>query len=402
MKLPVISAKHSLHNKRILLRVDWNVPLDGSLEGEHLQKIEQSLHTVREYASRGARLVLVTHLGRPQGVDRHYSTRDLARTAGKMSGLKIEWRKESLVDAKELTKLQKDIDAAPAGSVFLLENIRFYPGEEKNDLKLAKSLASLADVYVNDAFAACHRSHASIVGAAKLLPHFAGPNLCAEIQSLQKIYTSPKQPFVVVLGGAKLETKLPLIQGLVKQASAVYLGGAMVIPCLAAKGYRVGATQVSPNELRLAKSIIKHKQIHLPEDAVVAGKIAAGVHPHVVSVDRVGAKEKIGDIGPATVRVWAEAMRKAKTILWNGSLGVAEIPAFSHGSLMVARHLASRSRGKTYGVVGGGDTVPLAFATGMSEWFDHISMGGGAMLEAIVLKGKLPGIVALLAASKKR
>ena len=401
MKLPVISPKQSLHGKRILMRVDWNVPLGLSLKGEHLQKIEQSLRVIHDYASRGARVILVTHLGRPKGVDRRYSTRELWKMVRHLSPLKIEWRKESLTNTTERAKLQKDIEASAAGNIFLIENIRFYPGEEKNNVALAKALASLADMYVNDAFAVSHRPHVSIVGAAKLLPHTAGPNLCAEVEAMEKLLV-PKRPFVVILGGAKLETKLSLIQTLVKQATAVYVGGAMAIPCLAAKGYRVGATRVSPNDLRAAKAIIKHKNVFLPLDVVVATKIEPHVHPHAVTVDHVGAKEKIGDIGPATVRAWAKAMQTAKTILWNGPLGVAEIPAFSHGSLMIARLIASRSRGKTYGVVGGGDTVPIAFASGMSEWFDHISMGGGAMLEAIVLKGKLPGIVALTTSAKKK
>ncbi|MBP9864501.1 phosphoglycerate kinase [Patescibacteria group bacterium] len=394
MKLTQVPARTSLKGKRVFLRVDWNVPA-GVLHGEDSIKIEHSIVTLKQLINRGAVVIVASHLGRPKGKDPALSLKRLTRLVSAHSGIDMAFVPEMLDTPKGLAAARERIANAEAGSVFVLENVRFYAGEEKNAMPLSKAFASLADIFMNDAFAACHRAHASVVGVAKLLPHFAGPSLVTEVQALQYLLQKPKHPFVAIIGGAKISTKIDLIQSVLTFADHVCIGGAMANTLLAAQGKQVGKSMVEKEGLAMAKKLLKEKKIVLPVDVVVAPSIANGVKVRATSTDEVKKTETIGDIGPETMRQWAELIKKAKTIMWNGPVGVTEIPSFSHGSLVIARAMAVRSKGTAFGVAGGGDTLPVIFSSGMSEWFDHLSTGGGAMLEFVAKKGKLPGILAL-------
>jgi len=394
MKLPILTSAKPLKGKRVFLRVDWNVPTKGAFAAEDSLKVTRTLSTVKNLAKRGAKVLVATHLGRPKGHDPELSTAKLLPKL-KEHGLDVEFIGDRLDDKDGLKSATSKIKAAKPGAVFLLENVRYYAGEEKNDLRLSKAYASLADIFVNDAFASCHRKHASVVGVAKLLPRFAGPTLVEEVAALDKLLGKPKRPYLAIIGGAKLTTKLPVIEALLKTADKVLIGGAMAHAFFAAKKMEIGKSYVEKEGIGQARKMLKNPKIGLPIDAVVAKKIEPGAKASATDIKKLKKTDAIGDIGPKTMQAWSEEIRRAKTIVWNGPLGVADIPAFSHGSMVVCRAMAIRSKGKAYGVAGGGDTLPVVMSSGMEEWFDHVSTGGGAMLEFIVQKGKLPGLVAL-------
>lgn len=395
MKLPVLPAKSSLRGKRIFVRVDWNVPLDGRFADEDSLKLSRSVSTVRGLVARGAVVLVATHLGRPKGRDAAFSTRKLKHLLAIHHGMQVEFLDAVLDTPSGLKAAKATVSAARPGSVLLLENVRFYKGEEKNDPKLAKAFASLADLFVNDAFASCHRKHASVAGVASYLPSYAGPTLAEEVAALDRLLAKPKHPYLAFIGGAKISTKIDVVKTLLRSADMVFIGGAMATAFFKAQNREVGVSFYEKEGVTGAKKLLKHPKLVLPEDVVVAKKIAPGQRVRAVAVGDIGKKDAIGDIGPETMRAWAQAVKNAKTIVWNGPMGVTEIPAFSHGSLVLARAIAARSKGPTYGVAGGGDTLPVVLASGMSEWFDHLSTGGGAMLEFIALDGKLPGLLAL-------
>lgn len=394
-QLPVLSSRVPLRGKRVLLRLDWNIPVQGMPSKEDLAKIEASASTVHDLQKHGAIVIILTHLGRPKKREKELSTARLLPLAEAYLDAPLMFCGDDIMTPDGLAMVQDSLRVAKPGDLFLMENVRFYAGEEKNDSKLAQAYASLGNYFINDAFASCHRAHVSVSGIASYLPHFAGPQLVKEIEAANHLIERPKKPFVAVIGGAKLSTKMPVIQSLLKVADKILIGGAMAHPFFTAKRLNIGKSFTEKEGLKFAKALIKNPKVILPIDVLVAKKIDKDARPHVVAVNAVKASEAIGDIGTATMRAWSDMIKKAQTILWNGPLGVAKIPAFSHGSLVIGRSIAARSKGKAYGLVGGGDTVPVALQTGMSEWFDHISMGGGALLEFIEKKGKLPGIEAL-------
>ncbi len=365
-------------------------------------KMSRSITTVQALAKRGAVVLVATHLGRPKGRDPKLSTRRLARIAAIRYGVDLTFIPDALDTPNGSKAAQSRIADAKPGAIFLLENVRYYKGEEKNEVKLAKAYASLADLFMNDAFASCHRSHASVVGIAKQLPRYAGPTLVEEVVALTKLITKPKHPFVAIIGGAKLTTKFPVLSTLLKAADTVCVGGAMANAFFKSQRKEIGKSFVEKEGVVIARKLLKNKKLQLPVDVVVASKIAVGARAHAVPVGKVKKSEAIGDIGPETMRAWSQTIKQAKTIVWNGPLGVTEIPSFRHGSMVVARVIAERSKGKAYGVVGGGDTLPVVLDSGMSEWIDHLSTGGGAMLEFIAKNGRLPGLLALAPVRKKR
>jgi phosphoglycerate kinase len=290
------------------------------------------------------------------------------------------------------------INQMKAGEIVLLENLRFHPGEEKNDPKFAKGLASLADIYVNDAFATAHRAHASTAGVTKFLPSYAGFLMEKEVNVLGGLLCKPKKPFVGMIGGAKISTKIGVIANLLKKVDKLLLGGALVNNFFKAAGYGIGASVFEAKELSTAKKLLKNKKIVLPADFVVGdfkGKKAWTVKVPKGKADLCKKPYALLDVGPETVRQYAQIIRKAQTIVWNGPMGYFEIPKYSHGSKALGQLVAARSKGKVFGVVGGGETISAIEATGMAGYVDHISTGGGAMLE--FLEGKvLPGIKPLL------
>ncbi len=395
MKLSTLKPTQKINGKRIFLRVDWNVPLHGGLGGEDSLKINRTIETIKNLSERGAIVLIATHLGRPKKSDPAYSTKKiLSMVASYTLGIHfLQYR----LDTKEgLKSVQEEIQNAKEGALFLLENVRYYAGEEKNSPILAKAFASLADMFINDAFASCHRTHASVVGITKYLPAYAGPSLMQEVHALDALVHAPKKPFVAVIGGAKLSTKVPVLHALLNRADTVLVGGAMANIFFAAQKKEIGKSFVEKESIMMAKKLLKNKNLILPSDVAVAKKLEAGYQARVCSVDDVEPDDMIGDIGVATMKEWSVILKKAKTICWNGPVGVCEVKTFSHGSLFIARVIGSISKGKCFGVAGGGDTLPVVLGSGVSKWFDHISTGGGAMLEYIAHKGSLPGLKAIL------
>ncbi len=406
MKLRTLPSSKDLGCLRIYVRVDWNIPSTGRFDAEESLKLTRSYPLLADLRKRGAIVFVLTHLGRPKGRENKYSTKPLATLVKAHSGLPVKFMDADLSNDAGRKKFAQDADRYVPGDIVLLENVRFQAGEEKNDPRLVKAYAEHADVFINDAFASCHRNHASVTGLAKALPSFSGPALAEEVSKVGKLLTKPKRPYHAFIGGAKLTTKLPVIRTLLKKADKVYVGGAMAHAFYAAKRWPIGSSYIEKEGIKDARKIMKHPKLVLPSDVLVIKRTASSsksvAHPRSVPVEAVTKSDAIRDIGTGTMRAWASDVRKAKTIVWNGPMGVAEIPAFSHGSLVLGRAIAARARGKAYGIVGGGDTLPVVARTGMEEYFDWISTGGGAMLEFIALNGKLPGLAALAGTQSKR
>lgn len=397
MKIRTLSQLKSLKNRRVLLRVDFNVPLGegGSIDADADARIRAVLPTIERLRKAKARIVIVSHLGRPKGRQKKLSLEPVAAHLGTLLGQSVVFVADDIM--KKPDTVAAKLGPLEEGGVAMLENIRFYPEEEKNDPKLAKRLASLADVFVNDAFAAAHRAHASTAGVTKHLCSYAGLLMAEELKNLSKLIEKPKKPYVVIIGGAKISTKLPTIRKLLPLADAMLLGGAMANNFFKAMGYEIGRSMSSIEEVKIAKRLLSRKNICLPVDVVVSGSPKG--KPRVCSPTEIRKNEAVYDIGPETMRMWAEVIKGARTIVWNGPLGLFEQKSFSHGSLTIGRVVAARSKGSAFGVAGGGETLQCIERTGMAEWIDHVSTGGGAMLE--FLSGKpLPGVKPLLEKSK--
>ena len=379
---------------RVLLRVDYNVPLLAGKVADNWRMIK-TLPTINYLFSRKASIVLMSHLGRPKGAaKKELSLLPVAEHLSTLLGSHVEFY-DALPPSQSL---QKYINKMRPGGIGMLENLRFSRGEEAGEASFAKALAKLGDVFVNDAFGAAHRSSASITLLPRLLPAAAGLLLEKEVEMLQKIITKPAAPFILMMGGAKISDKIGVIKNLIKNTDKILLGGALVNNFFSAMGYGVGSSLYDKKEVAFAKGLLKQKKIILPEDVVVgiAGKSGSAKVVAVAARKKLAAKgEAILDIGPKTVRAYASRLKGAATIVWNGPLGLIEERQFSHGTLALARTVAARSKGKAFGIVGGGETVEALRRTKMEDMVDWVSTGGGAMLE--FLEGKtLPGIKALL------
>lgn len=394
MKIKSISSQKNLKNKTVLVRVDFNVPLkSGKIQDDF--KIIQSLPTIKYLHAEGAKIVLVTHLGRPDGYDKTKSTRPLSGLLSKKLRLDIKF-----LPAKDLLSYWEDagqmILRMKAGQVLLLENIRFFAGEDKNDKNLAKDLSGLADVFVLDGFAVSHREAASVSGVSKNLPTFAGLLLEKEIIGLNKVMIAPKKPMVAVLGGVKMETKIPVLKSLLPKATNILVGGGIFNNYLWAKGYSVGNSLVDKNFKKEALGYGKIAKVIFPIDVIVG--LPNGKKARVVKIDKhfmVPAGESIFDIGPATIELFAKYIKKAQTLVWNGAMGYFEQHPYEFGTRAIGYLFAERSVGKAYGVVGGGETVEVLRSMDVISSIDLISTGGGAMLE--YLSGKiLPGVKVVL------
>jgi phosphoglycerate kinase len=383
-------ASADVRGKRAVVRVDFNVPLqDGEVADD--TRIRAALPTIELLLERGAALVLLTHLGRPKGQPNPaYSVAPVARRLSELLG-----RPVATVPAVIGADAERAAAALQPGEILLIENTRFEPGEEKNDAELAAGLARLGDLYVNDAFGSAHRAHASTVGIAERLPAYAGLLLQREEEILSRLLQSPERPFVAVLGGAKVSDKLAVIGHLLERVDALLLGGGMANTILLAQGHEIGASLAEPDLVAEARELLAAARdqgvsLLLPTDIVVAPSIESDA-TRVVGVDRVQAGEAIYDIGPETVRVYCEQIAGARTIFWNGPMGVFERPPFAKGTIEVARCVAASD---AFSVVGGGDSVAAIEAAGVAGEIDHISTGGGASLE--LLEGReLPGIAAI-------
>jgi len=385
-----------VQGKRALVRVDFNVPFDKET-GRILDdsRLRAALPTIQYLREHGARVILCSHLGRPNGK---------VVEEMRMSRVGVGDRLSELLGAPVHTLYHvigpKAVEATQAlkpGEVILLENVRFFPEEEANDPKMSHALAELADIYVDDAFGTAHRAHASTVGIASYLPAVAGFLMEKEIDYLDKALTNPARPFAAIIGGAKISTKIGVLRNLLSRIDCLIVGGGMASTLLKANGVDVGESLVEDDQLDTARDLMEQADekgipLFLPEDVVVADRIAEDALSEVVSVDDIPQDMRIVDVGPDTVASFREAVEDCMTVIWNGPLGVAEYPAFAKGSLGMAEALASLNATT---IVGGGETVALIHDAGLEDKFTHVSTGGGASLE--YLEGKtLPGVAALM------
>ncbi len=396
MVLRTINDLGDLRGKRVFVRVDFNVPIASGRLADDV-RIRLTVPTIEALLAAGATPILISHLkeGKPRET--------LAPVAEHLEQLLGKRRVQFLRDRIGTPALARRLDALRGGSIALLENIRRYPGEVANDRSFARQLATLADAYVNDAFGVCHRAHASVALAPTLLPSAAGLLVEREVTVLSRLLEDPAPPFVALIGGAKISTKLPVIERLLGVADAVLLGGALVNNFYAARGYGVGASLVEASGIAAAKQLArnqKRRNLTMPLDVVVGDPGAKRPNPRVVTI---GARPHIIceqplailDIGPATIRAYAQQLKSAATIVWNGPMGKFEQPPFHHGSVILARLIATRSSGRAFGVVGGGETLAILAQTEMARYIDHVSSGGGAML-AFLAGEKLPGLTPLM------
>ena len=378
-------------DKRVLVRVDFNVPLEGGKVGDDT-RIRAALPTIEALRSHQARIVLVSHLGRPDG-----------KVVDKLRLAPVAERLSELLGAPVATAtecvgpdVQRAVDALGPGEVLLLENVRFHAEEEANDPGFAKELASLADLFVNDAFGTAHRAHASTEGVAHHLPSASGLLMQKEIEVLGKALLRPDRPFAAIVGGKKVSDKIGVLNNLIQRADKILIGGAMANTFLKAHGLEIGASYFEQDAVDVATNLVKEaraagKPLLLPRDAVVATAIDANALHHVVDVNDVPPAQMIVDIGPRTVEHYVSELRHAKTVIWNGPMGVTEIEAFAGGTREIARALGELD-GTT--IVGGGDSVAALEQAGLADKIDHISTGGGASLE--FLEGRdLPGVAVL-------
>ncbi len=381
-----------LDGKRVFVRVDLNVPIKGGVIGDDT-RIRATLPTLTELLRRNCTLVLASHLGRPKGPDDAARLAPVAARLGDLLGREVRYLATDGPAAPEQAAFVAD---APEGSVTLLENTRFDPRETKNDAALARVLAGYADAFVNDAFGAAHRAHASTEGIARLLPSVAGRLMERELAVLGGLLEAPERPFVVVLGGAKVSDKIGVIERLLDVADALVIGGAMAFTFVKAQGGRVGDSLVEDDLLDLARQLLaKAKErkvpLTLPVDSNCAAEVRPGVETSVHPTDAIPDDLKGFDIGPKSIADFRDALAGAATILWNGPLGVFEVPPFDAGTRAIAEAVAASG---SMSVVGGGDSVSAITKAGLADRIEHVSTGGGASLE--FLEGRtLPGVAAL-------
>ena len=383
-----------LRGKRALVRVDFNVPMD---KASHRilddTRIRAALQTIAYLRERGASVVLMSHLGRPDGnVVEDLRVAPVAARLAELLAVPVPCATDVAGPSARAI-----VAAIRPGGVAMLENVRFEPGEERDDPELAKQLAAFGDVYVNDAFGTAHRAHASTAGVAAYLPAVAGLLMEKEIDYLGRVVSDPVRPVAAIIGGAKISTKIGVLRHLLSKVDVLLVGGGMASTFLKAQGVDVGASLVEDGQLDDARAIIAEAArrgvgLALPVDAVVAERFAADARPRTVGIDAVPVGWMILDVGPDTVRAYEAKLAPAKTVVWNGPLGVAEWPAFAQGSVALARFLAASPATV---IIGGGETVALVTELGMAPSYAHVSTGGGASLE--FLEGRtLPGVAALL------
>jgi phosphoglycerate kinase len=384
-----------LKGKRVLVRIDLNVPMaDGKVTDD--TRIRAAEPTVKDIADRGGRVVLLAHFGRPKGVaDPKYSLKPVIPAMAAIFGRPVAFAEDCAGPAAE-----KAVAAMKDGDVLLLENTRFHKGEEKNDPQFVADLAKLGDIFVNDAFSAAHRAHASTEGLGHKLPAFAGRSMQRELEALDAALGKPKRPVVAIVGGAKVSTKIELLEHLVTKVDALVIGGGMANTFLLAEGIEIGKSLAESDFADTARRILSAAEkagcaIVLPDDVVVAAEFKEGASSAVVDRNSVPADRMILDVGPKSTAVVNGWIDKAATLVWNGPLGAFEVPPFDTATMAVARHAAERTRaGKLLSVAGGGDTVAALNQAGVADDFSFVSTAGGAFLEW--MEGKpLPGVEVL-------
>ncbi len=377
-------------SKRVIVRVDFNVPMEkGKITDD--TRIVKTLPTIQFLVKQGARVILISHLGRPKDKEKEFSLKPIADRLAQLLKQPVKFVSDCIGKAA-----QKETESLKNGSVALLENVRFYKEEEKNDPEFSKSLAELADIYVNDAFGAAHRAHASTAGIAEYLPSAAGLLLAKEIEYFDRILEKPERPFTAILGGSKVIDKIKVIENLMNRVDYLMIGGAMAYTFLKARGHKIGNSKFDFEGMEVAKQVLeKTKQVKiqflLPIDHIIADTVTEGAKIEISDADIPDGWIGV-DIGPRTIERYQAVISKSKTVVWNGPVGVFEIKAFSEGTTQIAEAM-SRLKGATT-VIGGGETAAAVVKLGLEDKLSHVSTGGGASLE--YLEGRvLPGIDAL-------
>ena len=385
----------SLKGKRVLMRVDFNVPMTEGRVADDTRLVE-SLPSVNKILSDGGRAILMSHLGRPKGkVNPEFSLRPVARRLSELLSLPVQFASDCVgSEASSLVSTLTD------GECLLLENLRFHSEEELNDAEFAKSLASLGDVYVNDAFGTAHRAHASTEGVTHYLsPSVAGYLMKKEIEYLARAVGKPARPYVAILGGAKISGKIDVIQNLMGMVDTLLIGGGMMFTFYKAQGMEIGSSLLEPDKVDLARQLLEHAKknnirLLLPVDCVIADRFANDAQRQTVPVSEIPKGWSGLDIGPETLKLFSDELRSAKTVVWNGPMGVFEMDNFAAGTLAIAKALADATRSGAVTIVGGGDSAAAITKAGLANAVSHVSTGGGASLE--FLEGKtLPGLAAL-------
>ncbi|HCR71058.1 MAG TPA: phosphoglycerate kinase [Anaerolineae bacterium] len=378
-----------IKNKRVLMRVDFNVPMqDGKVTDD--KRIRAALPTIKYVLEQDASLILMSHLGRPKSAsDSEFSLRAASETLSSLLETPVQMAPDCIGD--EVEKMAK---ALKPKQVLMLENTRYHPEEEKNDLDFAKKLASLGEVYVNDAFGSAHRAHASTEGIARFLPAVSGFLMEQELEYLGRAVANPEHPYIAILGGAKISDKILVVETLLSKCDKLIIGGGMANTFLSAQGLNMQDSLVEKESIETAKTILSKfaDKLILPVDAIIADKFDAEANTQTVAVDKIPAGWRMLDVGPKTLELYKEALSGAKLIVWNGPVGVFEMPKFAEGTFALAKMLAES---KATTVIGGGDSASAVKKAGVAKQMTHVSTGGGASLE--FLEGKeLPGVAALL------
>jgi len=394
MKKKCISdiSDDALLGKRVLVRVDFNVPLDKERRITDDARIKASLPTINYLIDKKAKVILMSHLGRPEGeYNPMFSLDVVAERLAELLDKEVIFLSDCIG-----SEVRKKVSNLSDGDVVLLENLRFHKEEKKNDESFARELASLGDIYVNDAFAASHRKHASVVGVAKFLPSYAGFLVSKEIEVLSSLLENPKTPFMAILGGAKVSDKIGVIKNLMNKVATVLIGGGMSYTFLKSQGYEIGDSLLEEEKIKVAQEILKDAEkrgvrILLPIDIVVADKFSEDANTKIVDAKKIPGGWMGMDIGPKTIDFFKKELEKAKTVFWNGPLGVFEMKKFANGTNSIAEFLGELN---AVTVIGGGDSASAVRKAGVADKMTHISTGGGASLEFLE-KGSLPGVEVL-------
>ncbi|MEK7557990.1 MAG: phosphoglycerate kinase [Patescibacteria group bacterium] len=383
MIIKSIRQAKNLDKKIVFLRVDFNVPIENGVIKEDY-KIIQALPTIRFLLRYGCHLIIATHLTGASTSKIKISTKPIAQRLSQLLNKKVNFINNCCGEL-----VIKAVNKLKIGEILFLENLRSNKGEEENDKKFAKQLANLANLYINDAFAVCHRNHASVSAIKKYLPAYVGLLLEKEIINLNKI-NKPKKPLISIIGGVKMKTKTILIKKLLRKSHRMLIGGALANNFIASYGFEVGRSIIDQDSIKIVTKLKNNAKIILPIDAIVSNRKDKS-NAIAKSINKIEKKDMILDIGPKTIKLYASFIKQANTIIWNGPMGYFENEHFKYGTLAVARLIASRSTGKAFGVVGGGETVEALKITKMSEHIDWVSTGGGAML-AYLSGEKMPGL----------